>query len=261
MKTTHKVSHFLRPKKSFYIETCVNDYIGNRIKSSASFYEIHVLERCFCLFGRPSRVLDVGANIGNHTLFWAGVMGAGVVAVEPHPIIADLLRRNVRKNGLESRVKILNVACGAGSAVVSMEIPDPQNMGTSRIVSGSQRGNDTFMVQQTTLDEACMSRGDDQKFDLVKIDTEGSEYEVLRGALKLLEKDKPNLWVEASEQSREGCFEILKSIGYRSVVGPVGFSDNYFFSEKRGRPFSKVRSRIYGSIDRGRLAVVGRLIR
>jgi FkbM family methyltransferase len=127
--------------------------------------------------------VDVGANIGYFTLFGAARVGAAgcVVALEPHPQLAGVLRENVAMNGL-ANVQVLEVAAAdaAGTAVLAGFSEDGGNWGVSTIAHASAAGAPSFPVRLDTLD-ALLDAAGVQAVDLVKVDVEGAEPRVLAG--------------------------------------------------------------------------------
>ena len=132
--------------------------------------------------------IDVGANIGVHSLFAASLVGptGKVLALEPAPVTCDILRENVEINGLLSRIEIVNKAAGATSAeTVAFEYfaEHPAMSGfklnTARkdVLSTTPL---TIAVPMITIDELLDQT--ERKPDFIKIDVEGFELQVLQGA-------------------------------------------------------------------------------
>lgn len=132
------------------------------------------------------RVLDVGANLGYYALLFARAVGPdGIVeCFEPEPQNVETLTENIRANRLMERVRIHPVAVGETSGSVRL---DP---GLNGVVN--ERG--TLKVAVVRLDDLDDLR--DRPVDLLKIDVEGYEGPVLRGAARLLARDRPSLFVE-----------------------------------------------------------------
>jgi FkbM family methyltransferase len=113
---------------------------------------------------------DVGANIGIYTIA-AARRGARVTSYEPNPETAVLLRRNVALNGVSDRVTIHEVAVAATPGTLPFKSEGTLNWAARVDWAGG------FDVQAATLEGS---------FDVVKIDVEGYELEVLKGAAPLL---------------------------------------------------------------------------
>jgi len=120
---------------------------------------------------------DIGANVGSYTVLASGVCRAYAWAFEPHHGTAQHLRRNIAINNLGGLVVVYELALGA----VDGEVPFTVDLGTmNRVASTKQQ---TFrMVRQQRLDELI---GDQQPL-MIKMDVEGYEEEILRGAQSLL---------------------------------------------------------------------------
>lgn len=143
--------------------------------------------------------IDVGANLGFHTLLAASCVGesGSVVAIEPVPANCALLRRNIALNGFERRVRVVEKAAtdAAGREVTLHGVLE----GVS--VAASIRRHDGFggdvVVGTTTLDDCLAALR--APLRLVKIDVEGAEHRVVLGAAKLLRELRPALLVEVHE--------------------------------------------------------------
>ena len=144
---------------------------------------------------RPGDIaVDVGANVGIYSLGLAG-LGANVWAFEPSSTVRPALVDNVRLNQAEDRVRVLPFALGAenGRAVFTSDLE-----GTNHLVKDRPTGP-TETVEIRTLDNVLADpRGGlaDEDVFLLKIDAEGEDEAVLRGALVLLERCRPVVIVE-----------------------------------------------------------------
>jgi FkbM family methyltransferase len=129
---------------------------------------------------RPDdRFLDVGANVGSYTLLAAGAVGARVTAIEPIPSTFDALERNIAFNGLTGRVRA--VRCGLSDAPGTLRFTANLDAMNRVVEPGSQEPGIDVAVR--TLDDVV---GGDAPA-LMKIDVEGYERHVLRGARTTLE--------------------------------------------------------------------------
>ncbi|HEX5871696.1 MAG TPA: FkbM family methyltransferase [Longimicrobium sp.] len=125
--------------------------------------------------------VDVGANIGFFTLFGAARVGAAgrVVALEPHPEVAAVLRTNVEMNGLRN-VRVMQLAAADTAGTVTLTGFAGGNWGVSTIAHRAADGAPSFQVRSAPLDEVLREAGVGD-VDLVKVDVEGAEGRVLRG--------------------------------------------------------------------------------
>jgi FkbM family methyltransferase len=155
----------------------------------------------------PGLVIEAGANMGVHTIPMARALGVRrLLALEPQPVIFQQLCANLALNGL-MHVTALPYACGSATGAVRMERPDylqPGNFGAASVGAANPgaagRAARETIVQCVRLDDLV---GDDtERVGLIKIDVEGMELEVLRGARVILERWRPVLYVENDRVER-----------------------------------------------------------
>lgn len=158
---------------------------------------LYVLEQ---LLGEGDIFLDVGANIGFLSIVVARFVGKGglVYAVEPHPLIFKELLENISLNQAKNIVP-LNVALGSGlSEAMLYDNPDI-NWGSASLIPPKNRGMTTRWPVKVVSIDGLIQSGRIQAPDLVKIDVEGFELEVLKGAKNLLSSSSaPALCIEFS---------------------------------------------------------------
>ncbi len=132
------------------------------------------------------RVADIGAHIGFMTMVLSRRVGANgqILSVEPSPPSVAQLRRNVELNHL-TNVKVIQVAISDSTGEAQFSILPFAT--TSHIVSGlgenSEAGATMVSVPLTRLDDLVFGPGGSGGIDVVKIDVEGHEGAVLRGAI------------------------------------------------------------------------------
>ncbi len=145
---------------------------------------------------------DVGANIGSYTVLASRVVGCRTVAFEPDPAAAAALERNIRLNKIAQRVELRISAVGEqeGDAHFSIGLDTENHVLTGADATGR-------LVPMQTLDRALGGRIP----ILFKIDVEGYEAEVLRGARAVLAA--PELKVVLTENRSTSVVEMLKRAG------------------------------------------------
>ena len=139
--------------------------------------------------------VDVGANIGVHTLAMARAVGSGrVVACEPSPPVLERLRANLDLNGY-AHVTVAPVAVSDQPGEVSLALPGAgeSNQGTARVTR--EPGGTTVNVPAVTVDSLVESEGLD-RVALIKVDVEGLDAAVLQGAAGTLARWRPRLVFE-----------------------------------------------------------------
>jgi FkbM family methyltransferase len=139
-----------------------------------------------------SRVLDVGACEGLFAFRCLRQYAvAQVVAFEPSPVMATLLRRGAEANGIAGRLRIEPRAVGAVTGSVRFNTQPGAESG--RIDDATPGGQDVPCVR---LDDFCREAGLALTArDLIKIDAEGADFDVLRGAEGLIRSAAPQVAV------------------------------------------------------------------
>jgi FkbM family methyltransferase len=165
-------------------------------------------------------VLDIGANIGVHTLRWAAE-GARVYSFEPSPQTRARLERNVERNGLGQAVTVSPLAL-ADTPGRARFYQCRDSAFSSLLDTGRQAVVESFEVEVSTVDAFAESHPLDG-LALVKIDVEGVEQQVIDGARRTLEALRPDLFVEiyggqGSNADPERTVASICAIGYRPFV-------------------------------------------
>jgi FkbM family methyltransferase len=180
-----------------------SDPLQDAVRTSGEFFEGRMLEE----LGRhlpPGGVIDVGANIGNHAVFFGAICGRRVLAFEPNPRARGILEHNVSLNGLDDIVTIRS--CALGAAPGRGALRDPGNLGAVTVAPAPDGE-----VEIQTLDAAV--RGEDVR--LIKVDVGGQEESVLRGAMRTIRRHLPALVVDVPTKDALGRLEaLLRPLGY-----------------------------------------------
>ncbi len=155
--------------------------------------------------------VDVGANVGAYTVLASAVIGALTMACEPNPQTLVKFRRNVMLNGISELVDERAVALGAEAKMIRLFTGTTDAM--NRVV-GDEQAADTMEVRQTTLDALL----DGRALRLLKVDVEGYEPEVLKGASRTLaQAELLGVIVESNAEPE------LKSTSPHAVLLGYGF--------------------------------------
>lgn len=156
---------------------------------------------------------DAGANIGFFSALGARLAGEGgsVLAFEPVPSAAAHAREAAARSGLAEQVEVREQAVGARAGREELWIT-----GDGSWSHLAARGNRTALraeieVEVTTLDDVLATGA--RPPDVVKLDVEGSEADVLRGAQRLLAEHGPVVVVELHDTRDEVC-DVLDAAGY-----------------------------------------------
>jgi FkbM family methyltransferase len=169
-----------------------------------------------------SVIIDAGANVGYFSLLFAKWQrGHGVVhAFEPFPATAEKFERNLKLNSpLQRTVALHRSALSDFTGRTKMSVPDQKNQGCNHL--GEEGENE---VEVTTLDAFC-EKERLTRVDLIKVDVEGSEVALLRGADETIRRFRPILMIEVNPGA-------LQRFGYRSgdliqAIGKHGYRMHY----------------------------------
>lgn len=159
--------------------------------------------------------IDAGSNVGNHTLFFAMYCNPSlIISIEPVASYLEHQRENLALNGLGDKVHCFNVALsdasGKGKMVKSRANPRATTWQWHQMMHELVEGEGPTVV--TTLDELLP---DVRGVTLLKIDVEGHELKALAGATKLLQRERPALFLEAlTKKVGRGIAAFLQQFGY-----------------------------------------------
>ena len=198
-----------------------SDYIQKVIFSSKSYFELDILVRLKNKYIQPNFViLDIGANIGNHCLYFARQCFAQkVFAFEPLPQTYKMLVENVRVNQLNSVIKTYNLGVSDEEGFAEVAISPKGNIGGTSIKK-VEGGN----IKLVSIDREFNF----ERLDFIKIDVETFELFVLNGLIETIKRHKPIILMEIFEKNFEQANQILCNLGYSVYEEFKGF--NYLFA-------------------------------
>ena len=175
-----------------------------------------------------SLAIDVGAHIGNFTIPMARALGpaGAVISFEPFPVVFDCLEANVKKAASEeielARVVRIQKAVGATNGKTKL-YSNPSNIAGASLLGNLFGDGNGIPVDVVTLDNVPLPFG--KPVSLIKIDVEGGELDVLKGAEKLLVSQHPALFIEtqpsafvAAGITEDDFFNYLRQLGYKNFA-------------------------------------------
>ena len=140
-------------------------------------------------------VVDIGAHMGRYTIISSKRVGTNgkVVAIEAHPGNFEMLNRNIKLNQLTNVIP-LNYAVYSKETKIKLYVPGEESGYTvyNTIMSNRTGNEDKFVeVNANTLDYLLqLNQIREEEVNWIKIDVEGAEFEVLKGATNVLSKSK-----------------------------------------------------------------------
>jgi FkbM family methyltransferase len=197
-----------------HIGLCINHY--GRYESRTLSLIGNYLESVIPDLSRTV-ALDIGANIGNHSLYFSELFKE-VLAFEPNPRTFALLKFNAEHVCSKGNITCFNFGLSDQNSELFFKT-SKSNVGGSRIVEDPQSGRDEdmFLIQVKRADDFAELY--DNKISLIKIDVEGHELAALKGAKSLIEKNNPVILFEqhASDfsEGRSDVVDYLRGLNYR----------------------------------------------
>jgi FkbM family methyltransferase len=172
----------------------------------AGSYELAVQEALARYLEKGQVAYDVGAHLGFFTLLMARLVGdqGRVVALEPDPFMGTALENNLRLNRV-TNVSVIKAAAGASAG--KRRFSPGHGAGIGHLAEDGE-----VAVEGTTIDDLGAVFGSP---DLIKVDVEGGELEVLKGAWTTLSSRKPALVIELHGPDNEAAAtDLLGGFGY-----------------------------------------------
>lgn len=189
-----------------------------------------------------STAVDVGANIGNHSVFLAGLF-SNVLAFEPNPQVFALLQLNT----LGRQIIPLNYGLSniASNRILSI---DRENLGASRItgddVDSDSNSLNTLGIEVCRLDDVAEIDAS-KTISLIKIDVEGHELAVLEGAVRIIERERPVIVFEQDGDSISNgtsqTIEFLRQRDYQLFT----IRNNFYLGQRRLSRYASFALRLF----------------
>ena len=206
----NNISFLKDAKEIIFAREPEDDYIIQSIEKQNDFYEHELLDWLATISLEDGVIIDAGANIGNHSIYFSKILNKQVYSFEPNPKTFKLLTTNYKLNNL-SIDKLFNKALGEFKGHCNIDEVDSGNLGATQ-VHLSNKGQ----IEVVSLDEFISQ---EKKIALIKIDVEGFELNVLRGAIQILKLHTPLLLVECITDGLIYETQIfLKQFGYLPIT-------------------------------------------
>ncbi len=185
------VVSWVHGKRLLFAVDIENDPVQRNFRLG-QFYEARELEYLKQRFPLGGVFVDIGANIGNHSLFVAAFLSPSrVITFEPNPPALRLLLANVLLNGFERTFELGHLGLGLSDDAVGgygMEVRE-RNIGAAKMLAGTG----SLEVQPG---DALLA---DETPSLIKIDVEGMEMRVLAGLEETVSRTRPIILAEIDE--------------------------------------------------------------
>jgi FkbM family methyltransferase len=199
-------------------------------------------------------VLDVGANFGFYSvLIGQQFENISIHSFEPVHSTFAILKHNVEHNRLQDKVTLNE--CGVGEKTGQTKMTQDKYSGNHLVIN--ENSNDVISDVLIITIDSYVQKNNIEKVDVIKCDIEGAEYLMLKGAINLLKKDYPNIFIEIADEwtsrfgySARDVIHYLLNIGYTYKVFSqdgqllpqstdidydISIGSNYYFSKPESK--------------------------
>lgn len=232
-RTGLRIPAVLLPKKStvtvggLHLVVSPKTDIGYQLFTNQAFEFAEVLATTSMLLATMKQsekfsILDIGANVGTHSLLWAkNLPGSTVHAFEPSPETFQQLAEHVVTNGLSEQIQLHNLAVGSSRGPVKFFVASDAAYSGLKDTK-RKKITKTIDVELIRLDDWADEKNI-QNIRLIKIDVEGLENDVLIGALDCISSHMPIIMMEiykgtASNQTPEETIRAVIQLGYKAFT-------------------------------------------
>lgn len=199
--------------KKFIFHGCNDDIISNYHITREQFYELNELEFLSGVIAKIAgndlfQIIDAGANIGNHSLYFAHKFPKATIhSFEMNPVTFNLLQKTVVLNNC-ANIHVYNIGLHEKESRCGVIMPKGNRLGGARLdMSDSCLGGGVRIAPLDSIIPQAMDASNPVKF--MKIDVEGSETALIKGATKTIEKYMPAIFCEIHEPDN---FEQIKKM-------------------------------------------------
>ena len=207
--------------KKISINLHENEIVSSVINNSNNFFEVKFLDFVRNNFQKQKTIIDIGANIGNHSLYFSEFLEYDeIICFEPFEKNVELLKLNL----IGKNCRIMDYALSDSESEKILYNSQSNNFGGFSLHSydGSKGENKSFIVKDKvvtkTLDSLNLSN-----VTMIKIDVEGHENSVLNGGIETIKKNNPIIFIENLSSGYPHLFkdsqfdEFFEKINYSRI--------------------------------------------
>jgi len=205
-----------------------DDFFGMYVRGTLESWESDALNYWYRHSRDTETVVDVGSYVGAYSLIAASGTGASrVISFEPNVKGYTATTKNARKNRLDSKISVFPIALGKENAIVPLIAPKGRHFSSSAMLSPASTeikyGWEVIKLVSCKPLDHILEFPDIKSIALIKIDTEGSEIDVLLGASNILRLHHPRLIVECLvRDAYQEIQEYLDNFGYKIGIALDG---------------------------------------
>lgn len=195
----------------FYVPNYPYDFVQRAVVNREDYFERDILDSLQRYIPSEAVILDIGANIGNHSLYFCKKCKAKrIIAFEPVKETYAILKRNIELNGLDGIITACNFGLSNENMSAEIKKYTMSNIGATSI---EKKADGTLRVMR--LDDYDFSQI--QQIDFMKIDVEGHEILALEGAKETIKKYSPVIFIETFDNNKDTVHAMLAELGYACI--------------------------------------------
>jgi FkbM family methyltransferase len=188
-------------------DTCVSDCLR-----SGKLFEQFILSFIKQFIPGNKNILDIGANIGVHSVVYSNYTSGIVYAFEPQPMVFDILKKNIKSNNCQNIVPYMFGASWQNTSFFMNAVYDQKiNQGAFRIKNRDSSEEVGITIECRIIDELAL-----KDIGYIKMDVEGHELEALNGLTKTIKMYKPTLLIEIHDScsTKNETLRFIHDHGY-----------------------------------------------
>jgi len=188
-------------------DACISDCLR-----SGKLFEQFLLSFVKQFIPEDKNIIDIGANIGVHSVIYSNYTSGTVYAIEPQPRVFNILEQNISSNNCRNIIPYMFGASSQNTRFfMNARYDIKENQGAFRITEKEEQG---IMIECKILDELYI-----ENVGYIKIDVEGHELETLKGLTRTISEYKPILMIEIHDTSptKNQVFDFIENVGYTSL--------------------------------------------
>jgi len=198
---------------------------------------------------RGGTAIDCGGHKGAYSFWMAKRVGpqGAVITIEPQPRMVEIIKASF-PSGWKSRMNIVQAAASdhVGESVLKMRPSSTHGATLDDFEKGAEFVS--VPVRLVTLDQ-LVRENTCKRVDFIKIDAEGHEIAVVRGAMESVARFKPAMLIESEARSHDGSDQHLQTLD--SLLKPHGYQGR-FHDGTRWRPLSELDVNVHQQYGAGR---------
>jgi FkbM family methyltransferase len=201
-----------------------SDAITGQLRTFGTFFEVHFLNFLRHHICNQKNIIDIGANIGNHSVFFDKFLNCDkIYCFEPEPENLKLLRYNMKDAVQTGKCEIFDVALSNAIGELPFYNTDPGNFGGFGLENFNFPDCKSYLVNE----KITVKPLDDYQFknvSLIKMDIEGHELKALSGATQTIINNQPVVFVE---ELHHGYPHRFGKTDYKSFFTPLNYECNH----------------------------------